>query len=73
MSPLYRALNARDFDSVLAHAPAGGAIEIMEYGSCRIDGGLCVAMRFLINAATAGEQLQGHRADRQSGGGTTDT
>jgi predicted ester cyclase len=42
----------------LGHEPTGGALNIMEYGSYRVENGLFVDMWFLIDATTAGEQLR---------------
>lgn len=42
----------------LGHEATGGSLSIMEYGSYRVENGLFVDMWFLIDAATAGEQLR---------------
>jgi predicted ester cyclase len=44
--------------SFLGHEPTGATINIMEYGSYRVENGVFVDMWFLIDAATAGEQLR---------------
>jgi predicted ester cyclase len=42
----------------LGHEPTGASLVIMEYGSYRVENGLFVDMRFLIDATSAGEQLR---------------
>ncbi len=42
----------------LGHDPTGGALDIIEYGSYRVVESLFVDMWYVIDAATAGEQLQ---------------
>jgi predicted ester cyclase len=42
----------------LGHSPTGKPLNIMEYGSYRVENGLFVDMWFLIDAATAGDQLR---------------
>ena len=42
----------------LGHEPTGATINIMEYGSYRVENGVFVDMWFLIDSATAGEQLR---------------
>jgi len=42
----------------LGHQPTGAALNIMEYGSYRVENGAFVDMWFLIDARTAGEQLR---------------
>ena len=44
----------------LGHEPTGATINIMEYGSYRVENGHFVDMWFLIDSATAGEQLRSH-------------
>ncbi len=44
--------------SFLGHEPTGATLNIMEYGSYRVENGVFVDMWFLIDAATAGEQLR---------------
>lgn len=42
----------------LGHEATGASLDIMEYGSYRVEDGRFVDMWFLIDAATAGEQLR---------------
>lgn len=42
----------------LGHEATGATLNIMEYGSYRVEEGRFVDMWFLIDAATAGEQLR---------------
>lgn len=42
----------------LGHEPTGATFSIIEYGSYRVENGRFVDMWFLIDAATAGEQLR---------------
>jgi len=50
----------------LGHDPTGRSLDIMEYGSYRVEESLFVDMRFLIDAATAGEQLRSQAGAEQS-------
>jgi predicted ester cyclase len=42
----------------LGHEATGARLDIMEYGSYRVENGLFVDMWFLLDAAAAGEQLR---------------
>ena len=56
----------------LGHEPTGASLNIMEYGSYRVEDGLFIDMWFLIDATTAGAQLRtqagtvGADVDRES-------
>jgi predicted ester cyclase len=47
--------------SFLGHEATGARLDIMEYGSYRVENGVFVDMWFLIDAITAGEQLRQRR------------
>ena len=45
----------------LGHQPTGASLAVIEYGSYRVRDGQFVDMWYLIDAATAGQQLQAAR------------
>jgi hypothetical protein len=53
--------------SFLGHEPTGASLSLMEYDSYRVENGLFVDMRFLLDAATADEQLKEGRVPSAAG------
>lgn len=56
----------------LGHEPTGALLDIMEYGSYRTENGVFVDMWFLMDAATAGEQLRRRMVSNGAGQAAAD-